>query len=139
MRLVSRPSARTVPAAVGVKNPPIPAPPARIASTIVPCGITSNSIAPDCAAATASGLLVKNEPIAFLIWPFRNIRPPAQTWLAHIIGNVSYVANIRLRQGVQDLCRISGHAEAAYKQRVPCLDKGCRLARCDLRVAASPV
>ena len=73
---VSRPSAKAVPAEVGVKNPPIPAPPARMASAKVPCGNNSYSTAPSCAAFTASGLDVKNEPIIFFNCPFLNNRPP---------------------------------------------------------------
>jgi hypothetical protein len=43
---VSLPSAATVPNAVGVKNPPTPAPAALIRSANVPCGTNSTSISP---------------------------------------------------------------------------------------------
>src|SRR5206468_2434722 len=43
---VSLPSATSVPYPVGVKNPPMPAPPARIRSANVPCGTSSTSSSP---------------------------------------------------------------------------------------------
>ena len=76
MSFVSAPSANTVPADVGVKNPPMPAPPARIASAMEPCGISWISIWPSCAALTASGLEVKKEPMALRSCPLRSSRPP---------------------------------------------------------------
>ena len=65
----SLPSASSVPAPTGVKNPPTPAPPARIASANVPCGSSVASISPALTASTASGLEVKYEEIP------RRIRP----------------------------------------------------------------
>ena len=103
----------------------MPAPPARIASASEPWGISSTSIAPDWAACTASGLLVKKEPMAFLICPLRSRRPPPSPGFADVVGDVGQVAHVGLRQRVEQMHRVAGHAEAADEDRLAVFDSLC--------------
>ena len=111
-----------MPAPTGVKKPPIPAPPARIASANVPCGTSVASISPALTAATASGFDVKYDEIAAAdpALPQELAEPAAG--LADVVRDDGQVGRVRLldervdqRQGRADEPEAADHDRVAAR------------------------
>ena len=67
--MICLPSSATVPMPVGVRKPPRPAPPQRIISASVPCGVGSTSRRPSFIALPISGVVPMWLATTFLILP----------------------------------------------------------------------